>query len=159
MTFLPPVHLREEHQSDFAGFDCGETSLNSWLQTRALTNEGNKSSRTYLVYTDSGVLAGFFSLSANSIVHEMMNAASRRNMPDPVPVILIGRLAVAREFQGCRLGAAMLCMAVDIARRISELGGAVYVAVHPISESASGFYQRYGFRAAKQGGTLLLFRL
>ncbi|MBM6705034.1 GNAT family N-acetyltransferase, partial [Sutterella massiliensis] len=99
-----------------------------------------KASRTYLVFTDTGDLAGFFSICANVFEHNLMSAASRRNKPDPIPVVLIGRLAVDQRYQGGGLGAAMLDLAVTISRRIAELCGAVFVAVHPISESAAKFY-------------------
>lgn len=157
--FLPPVHLQEEHLPYLKTFSCGDAVLDGWLQNRALLNEKNKASRTYLVFADTGELAGFFSISANAIVHELLNAASRRNMPDPVPVVLIGRLAVGLPFQGMKLGGAILSWAVGLSKRIAELGGAAFVAVHPISESAASFYRHYGFKPAQQNGTLLLLRI
>ena len=141
MKFLAPVHLDRAHEPYLAKFDCGDASLTVWLQTRAVSNEEKKASRTYLVFTDTGDLAGFFSICANVFEHNLMSAASRRNKPDPIP------------------DAAMLDLAVTISRRIAELCGAVFVAVHPISESAAKFYSHYGFKAAKAGGSLLIFRL
>ena len=159
MKFLAPVHLDRAHEPYLAKFDCGDASLTVWLQTRAVSNEEKKASRTYLVFTDTGDLAGFFSICANVFEHNLMSAAPRRNKPDPIPVVLIGRLAVDQRYQGGGLGAAMLDLAVTISRRIAELCGAVFVAVHPISESAAKFYSHYGFKAAKAGGSLLIFRL
>lgn len=112
MKFLAPVHLDRAHEPYLAKFDCGDASLNVWLQTRAVSNEEKKASRTYLVFTDTGDLAGFFSICANVFEHNLMSAASRRNKPDPILVVLIGRLAVDQRYQGGGLGAAMLNFAV-----------------------------------------------
>lgn len=157
--FLPPVHLDGSHKPFLSTFDCGDSRLNDWLQQNALQNEEKKASRTYLIFTDKGHLAGFFSICANSLNHELTNASFRRNKPDPIPVVLIGRLAVDQRYQGCGLGSAMLNRAVDLSRQIAKIAGAVFVAVHPISESASRFYQQFGFKAAKAGGSLLIFKL
>ena len=159
MKFRSPVHLEKAHEPFLESFDCGDPVLNDWLKTKAIPNEEKKASRTYVVFTESGDPAGFFSICANALHHQLMSAASRRNKLDPIPVVLIGRLAVDRKYQGCGLGTAMLDVAVAISRRISDIAGAVFVAVQPISESAAKFYSRNGFKAAKSGGSLLIFRL
>lgn len=159
MRFRKPVHLCECHLDKLGAFDCGEPSLNDWLKIRAWVNEVQNISRTYLVFTENDDLAGFFSLSSGSISHELTNAAIRRNMPKPIPVILLTRLAVDFRYQKMKVGSRLLKSALEIATESAKLCGAPFVAVHPLSERVSEFYKRYGFIQAKQELPLMVFRL
>lgn len=159
MRFRKYVHLSVEHLDDLLDFDCGESSLNQWLKIRAWVNETQNISRTYLVFSEENKLAGFFSLSANAIAHELTRAAIRRNMPDPIPVILLTRLAVALRYQKMQVGARLLKSALQIAQESAKLSGAPFVAVHPLNETVESFYRHYGFIYAKQGQPLMVFRL
>lgn len=130
-------------------FDCGASRLNLFLQRRARANEG-RASRTYVlpVLTSAGTsaIAGYYSLAADAQLREALPGAFRRNMPEKVPAILLGRLAVDRRYQGLGLGRALLTDAIARAIDISEMLGARFVLVSAISESAARFYERHGFK-------------
>lgn len=157
--FLAPQRLSEQHQPLLNGFSCREESLNLWLRQRALHNQMCGASRTFLVLTQTNLLAGFFSLASGSILPEPFLGLSRRNLPSPVPVILLGRLAVDCRFEGMGLGKSMLHAATNFASQVTQTIGVTAIATDPISESASSFYQRFGFRLAKKDGKLLILPL
>lgn len=103
-------------------------------------------SRTFVsVESDSGLVAGYYCLSASSLAHDEATPRLRRNMPDPIPVILIGRLAVDERFTGSGLGASLIQDAVVKGVEASRLIGARALLVHAISESAENFYRKFGF--------------
>jgi len=112
VQFSAPTPLTAEHDLD--DFDCGEKSLDDWLKQRALKNE-SRFSRTYVVCNGKSVVA-FYCLSAGAIEREKAPSKLKRNAPDSIPVSIIGRLAVSRNFAGRGLGADILS---DALRRIA----------------------------------------
>src|ERR1700679_224171 len=82
----PPERLSVDH--DLAQFNCGEPSLDHWLRSRALANETSGASRTYVVCAN-GCVVGYYALAAGAVAHTEATSRAKRNMPDPVPVILI----------------------------------------------------------------------
>lgn len=131
-----PTPLTAEH--DATTFDCGSPQLNAWLRERALKNEG-RTSRTY-VACDGQRVAAFFCISAGSVERAAAPGKMRRNAPDVIPVSLIGRLAVCKDYGGCGLGADMLA---DALRRIavaSQSIGIGAVLVHAKDDDAKMFY-------------------
>ena len=141
--FCAPTQLTEGH--DLAGFDCGILSLDDWLKNRAMSNQRCGASRTYVLYQGNEAV-GYYCLATGAIDRDEAPGAIRRNIPDPIPVVVLGRLAVDRRFQNQRLGSAMLRDAVCRFVQVAEIAGAVALLVHPISENARGFYQSWGFR-------------
>ena len=97
------------------------------------------------VETQTRVVAGYYCLSASSLTREETTSSLRRNMPDPIPVILIGRLAVDKRFAGSGLGASLLQEAILKGVEASQLVGARALVVHAISESAENLYRKFGF--------------
>ena len=157
MSFLFPRALTEADQPKLESFDCGVDSLNRWLRQKAIGNERRNASRTYVVFTDAGTLAGFFCLSSHSVSHASLKSALRRNMPDPIPVVLLGRLAVDKRFKGCGLGSSMLQTAVRIAEQAAQAVAVSALVVHPISAEASKFYMQRGFVQAKKEEPMLFY--
>lgn len=130
----------------FVDFDCGEPSLNDWLRKRAVANERGGASRTFVsVDKDSQIVAGYYCLSASSLRSEDASGALKRNMPNPIPIILIGRLAVDGRFGGHGLGASLLQDAVLKSIEAARLVGARALLVHALNEVAESFYSRFGF--------------
>ncbi len=129
-----------------AEFQCGEPALDDWLKRRALDNEESGASRTYVVCQGRRV-AGYYALATGAAAHAAATGKVRRNMPDPVPVMVIGRLAVSRSFQGQGIGAALLRDAVLRTVQAAEIAGIRAILVHAISERARQFYASYGFTA------------
>jgi GNAT superfamily N-acetyltransferase len=137
-----PEPIAEHHELE--GFDSGEPELDTWLRKRALANERERASRTFVVSLD-GVVVGYYCLAAGSVSHADAPGSVRRNMPQPIPVIVLGRLAVDRKWKGKGLGAGLLKDAVLRSIRISQELGARALLVHAISESAREFYLKFGF--------------
>ncbi len=90
-------------------FDCGEPVLDDWLKRRALPNQSSGASRTFVVADDVGIVAGYYALAAGTGNHAGTPGTIRRNMPDPIPVMVLGRLAVDRTCRGRGLGADFCC--------------------------------------------------
>lgn len=146
-----------EAEDDIADFMCGEPSLNEWIRLRAVRNERGGASRTFVsIDLDTGRVAGYYCLSASSLRSDEATGALRRNMPDPIPVILIGRLAVDSRYSGAGLGASLLQDATVRSVRASRLVGARAILVHALSEAAGSFYQHFGFASAP-GSTRALY--
>jgi GNAT superfamily N-acetyltransferase len=141
-SLTPPEKLRIDH--DLSRFECGEPSLDDWLRRRALQNEESGASRTYVVCLGLRVVA-YYALAVGAVAHAGAPGRVRRNMPDPVPVMIIGRLAVDREFHGHGLGQALLRDAVLRTLQAADIAGVRAILVHAISSDAERFYERHGF--------------
>ena len=140
-----PERLSPEH--DIVEFDSGEPSLDDWLRRRALRNEASGASRTYVVCVGRKV-AGYYALSAGAIAHTHAPGRIKRNMPDPIPVVVLGRLAVDKTYHGKGVGTGLLRDAVLRALQAVEIAGIRAILVHAISEAARRFYEKYGFVAS-----------
>lgn len=137
-----PERLTEAHEIE--GFDSGEAMLDEWLRKRALQNEKNGASRTFVVRAGMRV-AGYYTLAVGSLDHDIAPGRAKRNMPNPIPVMILGRLAVDRAFQGKGLGAGLLRDAVFRTQQVAELAGIRALLVHAISPAAKRFYEGFGF--------------
>lgn len=143
-SFRPPRAIASGDR--FVTFDCGEASLNEWLRSRALKNETVGASRTFVsVDSDADQVAGYFCLSAGSLAPQEVPGRLRRNMPSPIPIILIGRLAVDTRYAGQGLGASLLQHAVLKGIEASRIVGARAFVVDALNENAESFYRRFGF--------------
>jgi GNAT superfamily N-acetyltransferase len=154
---LPPERLSSRH--DLSSFENGKhPSLDEWLRSRALASEG-LSARTYVV-CDAAVPArvvGYYALStAMEQRVALPSARLRRGMPEQVPLLLIGRLAVDQAFHGIGLGAALLSDALRRCLSASDIAGARAVVAHAIDDEAVRFYQRHGFTASPLGERVML---
>ena len=141
----PPEKLAPAH--DLAKFDSGEPALDDWLRRRAARNEASGASRTYVVCAGSRV-AGYYSLAVGAVAHADAPGRIKRNMPDPVPAMILGRLAVDRSFQGQGIGSGLLRDAVLRTTQAAEIAGIRVLLVHAISERARRFYEARGFVAS-----------
>jgi GNAT superfamily N-acetyltransferase len=141
----PPEKLSGAH--DLSLFDCGEPVLNDWLRRRALQNEASGASRTYVVCAGNRVV-GYYTLAVGAVAHAEVPGRIRRNMPDPVPVMVLGRLAVDQCAQGRHIGGGLLRDAVVRTMQAAEIAGIRAILVHAISAEAKRFYEGYGFVAS-----------
>ena len=137
-----PEHLTAIH--DISTFDCGIPDLNDWLKKRALSNEESGASRTYVVCS-AGRVVGYCALANGGVALASAPGRVRRNMPDPLPVMIVGRLAVEQGWQGRNIGRSLLRDAVLRTLQAAEIGGIRAILVHAISEDAKRFYERNGF--------------
>jgi GNAT superfamily N-acetyltransferase len=140
----PPERLSPEH--DISSFDSGVSQLNDWLKRRALGNEKSGASRTYVVCAGGrGRVVGYYALASGTVAHSQVTGKVRRNMPEPIPVMVLGRLAIDRAYQGRRLGASLLRDAILRTLQAAEIAGIRAILVHAISDDAKKFYERCGF--------------
>lgn len=137
-----PEPLNPSHKLN--GFDCGEPRLNDWLRQRAWQNQVSGASRTYVSADAQGVVGAYYALASSAVAPTKASGRFRRNMPDPIPVVVLGRLAIATQFQGQGLGRALF---QDAARRVVQAADAIGIRgllVHAISDPAVAFYRALG---------------
>jgi GNAT superfamily N-acetyltransferase len=151
-----PDPLNESHVLD--QFECGEPALDDWLRRRALANQASGASRTFVTCRGACVV-GYYALAAGGITSSEAPGRVRRNMPDPIPVMVLGRLAVDRREQGKGLGALLLRDAVARTRRLAGEMGMAGILVHAISVEAKRFYQHWGFVESPLNPMTLVARL
>lgn len=138
-----PELLAKEH--DLTAFRSGEQALDDWLRRRALANQRSGASRTYVVTANDQVI-GYYSLAAGAILPAQSIGKVRRNMPNPIPVMVLGRLAVDQTWQGQGLGADLLRDALLRTIQAAEITGIRALLVHTLHEKAAAFYSRFGFQ-------------
>lgn len=140
-----------------AQFRCGEDSLDEYLRGRAWKNHTGGAARCFVSLDTIDRIAGYYTLSAGSVAHTVAPGPVKRNMPDPIPVLLMGRLAVDQKHQGCHLGANLLHDAVARTASAAESTGIRALLVHALSDAARDFYLRYDFRPSpNEPRTLML---
>jgi GNAT superfamily N-acetyltransferase len=139
-----PQPLNDAHELN--EFSSGVSSLDDWLKRRARPNQVSGASRTFIVADDHRVV-GYYALASGAITVGSSVGRFRRNMPDPIPVVVLGRLAIDRSQQGRGLGRALFR---DCALRVAhaaDIIGIRGIVVHAISEEAKAFYLALGFDA------------
>lgn len=156
MTLTPPRPLRDGH--DLSTFDSGSPALDTWLRQRAAANERSGASRTYVVCEDARAVA-YYCLATGSVESKLAPGKIRRNMPDPIPIMLMGRLAVDRSQQGKGLGRALLKDAILRTLGVAEVAGIRALLVHALDEEAARFYRYNGFMASPLDPLILMLPL
>jgi GNAT superfamily N-acetyltransferase len=140
---IAPKALSTQHILD--DFDCGNDTLNDWLKRRAIKNEASGASRTYVVCHKSHVIA-YYTLATGAVQCANAPGRIRRNMPDPIPVIVLGRLAVRLDWQKKGLGGDLLADAVKRTLQAADIVGIRAFVVHALSVEAKQFYEQFGFQ-------------
>jgi GNAT superfamily N-acetyltransferase len=136
-----PEALRPAHV--LAAFDSGVMSLDDWLKRRALNNQASGASRTFVVCDRDAVVA-YYALAASAVAPNAAPGRFRRNMPDPIPVVVLARLAVARSHQGQGLGRGLFRDAAKRVMHAAESIGIRGLLVHAVSDEAKAFYVSLG---------------
>jgi predicted N-acetyltransferase YhbS len=142
VTLSPPEPLADGHE--LADFSSGVAALDDWLKRRARANQVSGASRTFVAAENTKVV-GYYALASGGIAVTSSVGRFRRNMPDPIPVVVLGRLAVDRSWQGKGLGRALFR---DCALRVAQAADTIGIrgiVVHAISEAAKAFYMALGF--------------
>jgi GNAT superfamily N-acetyltransferase len=141
----PPEKLSATH--DVSDFDSGEPVLDDWLRRRALKNDASGASRTYVICVGKTVV-GYYTLAVGAVALVAATGRVRRNMPDPLPVMVLGRLAVDKEHQRRGIGTGLLRDAILRTVQAAEIAGIRAILVHALSDSAKHFYEEWGFVAS-----------
>ena len=142
MALSAPALLAEHH--DLSSFNSGEASLDEWLQKRALANQVSGASRTFVICEENRVV-GYYALASGAVTVASVPGKFKRNMPNPIPVVLLGRLAIDQTRQGQGIGRALFR---DAALRVLHAADAIGIrgiVVHAISDDARKFYLALGF--------------
>jgi GNAT superfamily N-acetyltransferase len=155
-AFERPRPIKAE--DELAGFDSGAPTLDLWLKQRAIENEAKGASRTYVALAD-GAIAGYYCLAAGSIEPAAAPGRVRRNMPSPIPAIVLGRLAVDRRYQRQGIGVGLLRDAIERTMKAATIAGIRAIVVHAIDEGAARFYERQGFRRSATHPLTLMMAL
>jgi len=140
-VLLAPALISDDHEVNY--FDCGEPSLDEWLKTRAIKNNVSGASRCFVTCNNKKVV-GYYCLSAGAISREFAPKTMRRNMPDPLPVLVLGRLAIDKKYHNKGLGSALLRDAMIRSVSVAEDAGIFAILIHSLSEQAKRFYMSRG---------------
>jgi GNAT superfamily N-acetyltransferase len=156
MTIWPPEPLSDRHS--VAHFSCGIDLLDIWLRQHAMQNQASGASRTFVACQGQRVIA-YYALAAAAIDTTAAVGAFRRNMPDPIPAVLLGRLAIEQSAQGQQLGRALINDAATRIVQAAEYVGIRGVITHALTPAAKSFYQQVGFEASPADPMTLMIKL
>ena len=156
MTLTAPVPLGAHHET--ANFSCGNDSLDTWLKRRSLKNQIQGASRTYVVCDQSRVVA-YYALASGVITTTASTGRFRRNMPDPIPVVVLGRLGVDQTLHGKGFGRALVRDAGMRVMQAADVIGIRGMTVNALSDNAKAFYEKIGFKPSPLDPRLLMISL
>jgi GNAT superfamily N-acetyltransferase len=149
--YIGPEALAYDH--NMSAFDCGKPPLDHWLKDRALANEG-RASRTYVI-SDGQEVVAYYSLATGSVALGEIARKYRHNLPNPAPVMILGRLAVDRRHAGAGLGGSLLRNAMRRTLDVSIQAGVRMMIVHAIDDQAMAFYVKFGFHEFPMGSRVM----
>lgn len=151
-----PAPIEAVHTAD--NFDCGISSLNQWIRQQALKNELSGASRTFVVCIEKEAV-GYYALATGSILRQQAPGKIRREMPDPIPVMVLARLAIDCTWQKSGVGLGLLRDALLRTYNVSRQVGVRALLVHALSEKAKGFYLRHGFTQSPVDQMTLMLKM
>lgn len=156
LTLSAPEPLNADHQ--LSQFQCGEPALDIWLQRRALANQTSGASRTFVICKGQRVV-GFHALASGSVRTAEAPGRFRRNMPEPIPVVVLARLAVAQGFHGRGVGRALFRDATLRVLQAADVIGIRGIVVQALTPAARDFYIALGMTPSILDPMLLLVTL
>ena len=142
MTLSAPALLTADH--DLSAFSCRQTSLDDWPERGALANQKAGASRTYVVETDHHRVVAYYALASGGLACLTATGRLRRNMPDPIPMAILGRLVIDSTSQGKGLGRALFRDAAMRVFAAADTIGIRGLMIHAISDDAVAFYSALG---------------
>ena len=157
MALQPPTLLTKEH--DVAGFDCGVASMNEWLKRTAMKWQANRGTRVTVLADEKACVKAYYALSMGQVARDDAPKPLARNNPNPLPVLVMGRLAVSLEMQGQGIAKDLLLDAFDKAYEVGKTVGVAAFVVHARNDEIVPFYTKFGFRPSPQADDpLTLFK-
>jgi predicted N-acetyltransferase YhbS len=158
MGITTPEPISPNH--NFANFTCGKPVLDDWLIKKALKNQTDGSSRTFIVMdSDLDQVVGYYCLSTGSVSHELAPGNVRRNMPDPIPIILLGRLAVHVDYVNQGIGRGLMKDCYKRAASVAEQVGVRALIVHALDDESRHYYLNLGFTESTIQERTLMIRM
>ncbi|QOL26721.1 GNAT family N-acetyltransferase [Thalassotalea sp. LPB0316] len=157
MEITAPHLLEDKH--NLRGFCCGKQALDSWLYNNALKNHQRNNSKVYVVTNGNHDVIGYYAVAMGSVQRNSALSSLKRNSPDPIPMVVLARLAVDQNYKGLGIGAGLLkdCMLRSV-QAMDVIGGAG-VLVHAIDEEAKQFYKKFGFSESPIDPMVLMARI
>jgi GNAT superfamily N-acetyltransferase len=127
-------------------FTCGDESLDAWLHRRALNNQAHHYSQTFVVADETLRVVGYYALATGSLGRAAAPGSLRRNAPDPIPAMVVGRLGVDVAYQGRGLGRILVRDALLRCLRGSVDFAFAAILVTPADDNAREFWTHWQFR-------------
>lgn len=126
-------------------FDCGQLDLNQFIQRYAYQNQKSNNSQTYVsIYED--VVIGYYSLAVGSVMHSQApNRVTKEQPKHPIPVMILARLAVAKQWQNCGVGKGLLKDALKRTAQAADLAGIRALFVQAKDPDLKNWYERFNF--------------
>ena len=132
---------------DRSTFDCGRDSLNGWFRRHAWNNHATGASRINVICaTSTGIIVGYATLSAGQIERAFLAKSQQRNRPDPIPIFLLGQLAVDKNHHGKGHATSLMLFALRAALRAADIIGSVGIVTHPLDDGVRALYAKWGFQ-------------
>jgi GNAT superfamily N-acetyltransferase len=157
MDFSQPELLTARHQID--DFDSGDPQLDDWLKERALVNQLGRRRCTYVVTDETGLVRGYYLMVAGGVSYKLGNGKGQRRMPDPVPVLVMPRIAVDKDARVHQLGPSLFRDALERAEAMSQHAGVKAFLVYALDDRSRQFYLDHGFQPSVLDPTVLALRL
>lgn len=152
------VSLESKHERD--KFSCGNELLDNYFRFQAKQDVKRKLSACFvLIDIETKIITGYYTLSTSSIPKAVIPESFGNRLPksySSIPTILLGRLAVDKNFQGKGIGKILLIDALKRCFEASNSIGAFAVVVDPVDNEAERFYKRYGFIKLPDSGKMFL---
>jgi GNAT superfamily N-acetyltransferase len=148
-----PELLGEHHRLD--AFSCGVVNLDQWLRQRARKNQLSGASRTYVACEGLQVVM-YYALASGAVMVDAAPGRFRRNMSDPIPVVVLARLAVDQRLQGRGMGRALVRDAALRVMQAADTIGIRGMITHAVSAEAKQFYEAMGFEPSPLDPMLLM---
>lgn len=157
MGIKAPELLTDEHVLDV--FSCGKPELDDWLMKKALKNHKRNNTRVYVVCDDNNKVIGYYAIAMGSVQRESALSSLKRNSPNPIPMVVLARLAVDEGYKGRGIGVGLLKDCVLRSVHAMNVVGGAGILVHAIDDEAKAFYKRFGFNESPIDAMTLMARV
>jgi len=152
-----PELLSDEHVLDV--FSCGKPELDDWLIKKALKNHKRNNTRVFVVCDDNNKVIGYYAIAMGSVQRESALSSLKRNSPNPIPMVVLARLAVDEGYKGRGIGVGLLKDCVLRSVHAMNVVGGAGILVHALDDEAKAFYKRFGFNESPIDAMTLMARV
>ncbi len=157
MGIKAPELLSDEHVLDV--FSCGKPELDDWLIKKALKNHKRNNTRVFVVCDDNNKVIGYYAIAMGSVQRESALSSLKRNSPNPIPMVVLARLAVDEGYKGRGIGVGLLKDCVLRSVHAMNVVGGAGILVHALDDEAKAFYKRFGFNESPIDAMTLMARV
>ena len=155
-TWPRPEPLNPDHS--VSEFSCGRPELDDWLRKWAMANQLSGGTKTHVVVEDGRVI-GYDALATAAVAHSNVRSRTRRNLPDPMPAVILARMAVDEKHRRSGLGSALLQSAIETTLAAARIIGIAFLLVHAQDGDPRSFYLHFDFEPSPTDPLHLILRL